>query len=339
MAGIGASAGLVIGGYLTDVISWRAGFFLNAPIALAMIIAAARVVPAGSKQRGTFDVVGALAATFGMTAVVFGIIHAAEDGWSTGLTIGSLVLGVVLLAVLVANEAKAPQPIMPLRLFTSPARVGAYLTRLVYLGAMFGFFFFTTQYMQGILGFSPLQAGFGFLPMSAVNFGVAVLVSRFVERFGSTWVLIAGVVFTLAGMAWLSRAGLGSDYWLAVALPMVLIGIGQGLAFAPMTSAGLAGVGGPDAGASSGVINTFHQVGSALGLGILVAVGAAAVPAGASGQTALLDRINAALTGSSVLLVVALAVVLVLIARRTTPARPVEAPIRTPEPEMPGVAS
>jgi predicted MFS family arabinose efflux permease len=211
---------------------------------------------------------------------------------------------------------------MPLRLFTSMERVGAYLTRLLYLGAMFGFFFFTTQYMQGILGFSPLMAGIGFLPMSAVNFAVAVIVTRFVRRFGASRVLIAGVAFTLVGMAWLSRVGLGSNYLSAVALPMVLIGIGQGLAFAPMTSAGLSGVSGPDAGSSSGVINTFHQVGSALGLSILVAVSAASVSTGASGRIALLERVNSALTGSSVLLLVALAIVLLFIARKRSTALP-----------------
>jgi EmrB/QacA subfamily drug resistance transporter len=318
VAGIGASAGLVIGGFLADKISWRAGFYVNAPIALAMIIAALRIVKPSPGRSGRFDVIGALSATLGMTAVVFGVIHAAESSWTSTTTIASIIVGVLLLVVLVLNEAKAPQPIMPLRLFASMERVGAYLTRLLYLGAMFGFFFFITQYMQGILGFSPLMAGFGFLPMSAVNFAIALLVTRFIRKFGAIRVLIAGVAFTLVGMAWLSRVGNGSDYWLAVALPMVLIGTGQGLAFAPMTSAGLAGVSGPDAGASSGVINTFHQVGSALGLSILVAVGAASVPAGASTRAALLDRVHTALTGSSVLLVLGLVIVLLFIARKAS---------------------
>ena len=130
--------------------------------------------------------------------------------------------------------------------------------------------------------------------------------------------LIIGVGVTLAGMAWLSRVGADSSYLTAVALPMVLIGIGQGLAFAPMTSAGLAGVDTHDAGAASGLINTFHQLGSALGLGILATVGAAAVPAGPSGVVALVDRVSAALTGGTIMLAVALLAVLVLIARRGT---------------------
>jgi len=215
---------------------------------------------------------------------------------------------------------------MPLRLFASRQRTGAYLVRMLYLGAMIGFFFFITQYLQGVLGFSPLQAGLGFLPMSAVNFAAALLVTRFIRRLGSTPVLVFGVAFTLVGMGWLSRVTAGSDYVTAVALPMVLIGVGQGLAFAPMTSAGLANVDGTDAGAASGLINTFHQLGSALGLGILATVGAAAVPTGTSETTALVDRVSSALTGGTVMLAVALLAVLILIARRRA-SRPIPLPV------------
>ncbi len=315
VAGIGASAGLVIGGILADTISWRAGFFLNVPIAVAMIVAALRVIGTSPRHEGRFDLIGAVSGTAGMTALVFGINNAAETSWTTLTTIGSMVVAVILLVVFVLNEARAKQPIMPLRLFANRQRVGAYLTRLLYLGAMFGFFFFTTQYMQGILHFSPLQAGFGFLPMSAINFIIALLVVRFVRRFGGPTVLIAGVTLTGIGMAWLSLVGPASNYWWSVALPMTLIGTGQGLAFAPMTSFGLTQVEPKDAGAASGIVNTFHQVGSGLGLSILVAMGSAANAATVSGQNALLQRINVALVGSTILLSVALVIVLVLIAR------------------------
>ncbi|MCY1136531.1 MFS transporter [Actinoplanes sp. Pm04-4] len=298
VAGIGASAGLVVGGVLADLVSWRAGFFLNVPLGLAMIVAARRFIGETERRRGRFDLAGALLATLGMTALVLGIIES---------SLVAVALGVVLLIGLVATEARAGQPIMPLRLFADRRRTGAYLVRMLYLGAMIGFFFFTSQYLQGVLGFSPLAAGLAFLPMSAVNFGVAVLVNRVIGRFGAVPVLIAGVAVTLAGMVWLSRAGAGSEYVTAVALPMVLIGAGQGLAFAPMTSAGLAGADPADAGAASGLVNTFHQLGSALGLAVLAAV---------AGGGALADRVGAALTGSSVLLAVALALVVTLIALR-----------------------
>jgi len=313
VAGIGASAGLVVGGLLADVLSWRAGFFLNVPIAAAMIGAALRVIPVSPRRPGKFDLIGALTGTVGMTALVFGIHNAAQDGWAASATLIPFAASVLLLAAFVVNEARAPQPMMPLRLFAARKRVGAYLARFLYLGAMMGFFFFTTQYLQGILHFSALQAGLGFLPMSLVNFGVALFAVRVIRAFGGAAVLIAGVVLTGLGMAWLSQVTATSDYWWSVALPMVLIGTGQGLAFAPMTSFGLAEVRPSDAGAASGVVNTFHQVGSALGLSLLVALGATVAP-GTAPDPALLQRVNLALLGSSGLLVLALGVVVVLVA-------------------------
>ena len=163
---------------------------------------------------------------------------------------------------------------MPLRLFASRERSGAYAARMLYLGAMIGFFYFTTQLMQDGLGFTPLQAGLGFLPMSLVNFAVAMAIPRLSRRIPNAVLLAGGTALTLVGMAWLSRAGIDDSYVLAVAVPMMLIGAGQGLAFAPLTNAGLAGVAAEDAGAASGLVNTAHQLGMALGLGILVAVSA-----------------------------------------------------------------
>ncbi|WP_375485002.1 MFS transporter [uncultured Jatrophihabitans sp.] len=316
VAGIGASLGLVVGGVLADLISWRAGFFINVPIGLAMLIAGRRYVSETPPRGGRFDLIGALCATLGMSALVYGVIEASTTGWAAPRVVAALIIGTVLLVGLVANEARAEQPIMPLRLFASRQRTGAYLTRMLYLAAMIGFFFFTTQYLQGVLGFSPLQAGLAFLPMSAVNFAAALLVTRVIRRLGATPVLVLGVVATLAGMGWLSRVTADSSYLTAVALPMVLIGIGQGLAFAPMTSAGLADVDGRDAGAASGLVNTFHQLGSSLGLGVLATVGAAAVPGSATATAALVDRVSAGLTGSTAMLALALVVVLALITRR-----------------------
>jgi predicted MFS family arabinose efflux permease len=174
---------------------------------------------------------------------------------------------------------------MPLRLFASRRRTGAYVARFLYLGAMIAFFFFTTQFLQEVLGFDPLQAGLGFLPMTAVNFAVAMSIPRLVRRMPGSLPLLAGILITLAGMFWLSRAGVDSSYWTGVALPMVLIGAGQGLAFAPLTSFGIIGAPASDAGAASGLVNTFHQVGTCLGLGIAVAAAATLSP-----QRVLLQR-------------------------------------------------
>jgi EmrB/QacA subfamily drug resistance transporter len=311
-AGIGASLGLLIGGALTDWVSWRAAFLVNLPIAIAMIIGARAVLTETPRQRGRFDVVGALCATLGMGGLVFGIIESGDAGWGSARVIVPILVGLVLLAALVVNEARVVQPIMPLRLFRSRERSGAYAARMLYLGAMIGFFFYTTQYLQDALGFTPLQAGLGFLPMSLVNFAVALAVPRLSARIPNGVLLAGGTAVTFLGMAWLSRVGVGDAYLGSVALPMVLLGVGQGLAFAPLTNAGIAGVAPADAGAASGLVNSAHQLGTALGLAVLAAV-ALRTGAGLSGPAAVTEHVRAALTGSSVMLAVGLVVVLVLI--------------------------
>jgi EmrB/QacA subfamily drug resistance transporter len=331
-AGIGASLGLVIGGALAHWISWRAGFFVNVPIGAAMIALGPRFLPETGRARGRFDVFGALSATLGVGALVFGIINTTDAGWNSPVTATAVSAGVVLLIVFVLIERRVAQPIMPLRLFRSRRRTGAYVARFLYLGAMIGFFFFTTQFMQEVLGFDPLQAGLGFLPMTAVNFAVAMGIPRLGRRMPGSIPLLAGILITLAGMFWLSRAGVDSGYWTGVAVPMVLIGAGQGLAFAPLTSFGIIGAPASDAGAASGLVNTFHQVGTCLGLGIAVAA-AATAPAGGPAAAHLAAQVSVALTTGSILLLLSLAVAAALIlpadlsARRAkTPGTAVSAP-------------
>jgi len=315
-AGIGASLGMMVGGAATEWVSWRAGFFINVPIAVVMGIAAVRVLPVDVRVRGRFDVAGAITATLGVGSLVYGVVDSTSAGWAAPSTVAALALGVVLLGVLVFVESRAAQPIMPPRLFRSRERSGAYGVRMLYLGAMMGFFFFTTQYLQEVLGFSPLQAGLGFLPMTVVNFAVAMTIPR-LHRIPVGLLLTAGVVLTLAGMLWLSRLGVDDSYLTAVALPMLLIGAGQGLAFAPMTSAGVAGVAAADAGAASGLVNTAHQLGSSLGLGILVTIASqTADPArGAGAAASVTEHVSTALTGSSAFLALALLITVVFIVR------------------------
>jgi EmrB/QacA subfamily drug resistance transporter len=314
-AGVGASLGLVLGGVLTDLISWRVGFFLNVPIGIAMMLAAPRVLPETERRSGRFDVAGALSSTAGMVALVYGLVRSAEAGWSDPLTVGTLVAGVVLLALFVLNEWRAAQPIMPLRLFASRERTGAYLGRLLFLGGMLGFWFYVTQYLQGVLGFSPLETGFAFLPTTVVNFAVALAVPWLTRRLGNARLLAGGILVAAIGMAWLSRVSADSSYLTGVALPMLLIGAGQGGVLAPITAAGVAGVAPEDAGAASGLVNVFHQIGGSLGLGILVTVFAAAGSAALDGRDLLAQQIGAALAGGAVLLALAFVVVLALVVR------------------------
>lgn len=335
-AGIGASLGMVIGGAFAEWISWRAGFFINVPIGIAMIALAPRFLPETRPARGTFDVLGALTATGGVGAMVFGIIHAAESTWTSPVTLTSLAVGVVLLALLVANEARAFDPIMPLRLFASRVRVGGYVGRMLYMGAMIGFFFFTTQYLQDELGMNPLQAGLGFLPMTLVNFAVALLLPQLTPRIGDRVPLVLGIALTLAGMIWLSRLTPDAGYLLGVALPMLVIGAGQGLVFAPLTTAGMSGATAEHAGAASGLVNTFHQLGMALGLGVLVAESVNAGGGAATADAAAVAQVSAALTGSAVLLGIALLTCALLILPKS---RERASASTTPSPSTKGTSS
>ncbi|MFC8230347.1 MFS transporter [Streptomyces sp. NPDC057287] len=237
-------------------------------------------------------------------------MNAADHGSTTPATLLPLGAGAAMLVLFVGVERRATQPIVPLRLFASRERGGAYVTRMLYMGAMMGFFFFTARFVQSVYGWTPLQAGLSFLPMTLVNFAFAVRVSRLLERFGRPRVLAAGVALTTVGMAWLSLLNLHTPHLTGVALPMMLIGAGQGLALAPMTSSGVDGVA-EDAGAGAALVDTVHQIGSALSLSILTAM-AAHVSTGHRASD-IATRAGAALTGSTVLLALAVATVLTLI--------------------------
>jgi EmrB/QacA subfamily drug resistance transporter len=313
VAGIAASVGLVLGGVLAEWLSWRVGFFINLPIGAAMLVAARRYIADSETIRGRFDVAGAASSTLGMSALVYGLIRSAGAGWGDALTQAALAAGVLLLAAFILIERRAAQPILPLRLFADRQRNGAYGARVLFMGAMIGFFFFTTQLLQVVLGYPPSLTGLAFLPMTLVNFGVALCVPRLTRQLGNARLLAMGLGLTLLGMAWLSRADAGTAYWLGVALPMVLIGAGQGMALSPLTAAGVAGVPAQDAGAASGVVNVAHQLGSSLGLAALVAISAFGAHQ-LVGVPLLAHRVTLALGSAAAML--ALALLLVLSSRR-----------------------
>lgn len=303
VAGIGASLGIVVGGVFADLISWRAGFYINLPIGVVMFVLAVRFLIETLRTPGRFDILGALTSTVGVGSLIFGVIESSTRGWSSPVTITAVTVGVIVLVLLVVNEWRAAQPIMPLRLFRSATRSGAYAVRFLYMGAMMGFFFFTTQFLQEAFGWTRLQAGLGFLPMSIVNFAVAMAVPRLLRQIHGGVVLIAGIALTGIGLLWLAQAAADSSFLLAVAAPMVVIGAGQGLAFAPLTSFGIAGATRADAGAASGLVNTAHQLGSSLGLAVLVAASTALTTG--TGVAGVVGRTHSALTLASIFIAAA----------------------------------
>jgi EmrB/QacA subfamily drug resistance transporter len=316
VAGVGASLGLVLGGLVADLLSWRVGFFINLPIGIALVLAARRYLAETGRNSGEFDVTGALTSTIGMTALVYGIVRSADAGWSDRITMGTVVAGIALLAIFIVNEWRAKQPIMPLRLFANRQRAGAFGVRFLYLGGMLGFWFFTTQYLQAVLGFRPLLAGLAFLATTLPNFASAMTVPKLANRFGSGPVLAAGLAMTVAGMMWLSRVGADVSFFAGAMWPMIAIGIGQGLVLGPLTVAGVAGVAPRDAGAASGLVNVAHQLGGSIGLGLLVVVFASAGSGALEGRELLAHRIGIALAAGSGMLALALVLAFASIMRR-----------------------
>jgi EmrB/QacA subfamily drug resistance transporter len=320
VAGGGGSVGLVLGGLLTDLLSWRWGLFINVPVGLTVIWLAPRYLPETERRSGHFDLQGAVTSTLGMTALVYGFVRAASDGWGDRGTIASFVTGLALLIAFVLTETRAEQPITPLHLFASRQRSGAYIARVLVTGGMFSMFFFLTQFLQGVDGLSALEAGLAFLPMTAVMFAMGRVVPILAPRFGNTRLLTGGLLLAVLGVAWLSRVAAGTHYFPQIAVPLALVGIGIGIAFTPLTAAGIAGVAQRDAGAGSGLLNVSQQLGGSLGLAILITVFAAATrPAtGAAARAELAHGVETALTGSALFLALALVVVFALIPRTSS---------------------
>ncbi|EGI75310.1 MFS transporter, partial [Hylemonella gracilis] len=201
----------------------------------------------------------------------------------------------------------------------SRERSGANLARVLFIGAAMGFFFYTTQYLQGVLGMRPMWAGIAFFPSMLVNFLGALAAPALVKRYGHNTVLVGALTTSLVGMAWLGQIEVDTSFLFGVALPMVLVGAGMGTTLALLTINGVAGVAPQDAGSASGLVGVAHQLGGALGLAILVVVFATPVlPSGTASNVELAHRIGAALSGATVLLAIALLLVLWYVVRRPT---------------------
>jgi EmrB/QacA subfamily drug resistance transporter len=268
----GAAVGLIAGGLLTQYVSWRWVLFVNVPIGLVVIALTLRVLPETPRRTGRFDIAGALTSTVGMGALVYGFVHAATAGWHGTETLVAFGLGVVLLAAFVFIELRASSPITPLRLFADRSRSASYLARLLLVAGMMGMFFFLTQFLQGVLGYSPLKTGLAFLPLTVMVFTASQVSARVLTtRYSTRTLVVGGITVSTFALLWISQLGADSSYYSLLG-PLVLFGLGNGTAFVPLTAASLSGVEPADAGAASGLVNVMQQVGGSLGLAVLVTV-------------------------------------------------------------------
>ena len=294
IAGAGAGFGLLLGGLVVALIGWRWVFFINVPIGAVVIALSPRIVPesrAPSNERRAYDVGGALAVTVSTLALVFTLVNGNSWGWSSPATIGGFAVFAMLAVALLIIERRVADPLIPLRIFRNRSLAAADATVVLASAAPFGMAFFATLYLQQVLGFSALESGLGYLPFTATATATSASAARLVDRFSPKPVLVAGLAISCCGFLLMSGISGHGDYATRVLPAMVVVGLGAGMTFVPITLAATSGVTAAHSGLASGLLSTTQQIGGALGLAILTPIAAAATAsarlAGSSAPLAL----------------------------------------------------
>jgi EmrB/QacA subfamily drug resistance transporter len=323
IAGAGGAVGVLLGGVIVQAISWRWVFFINVPIGAIALVLTARIVPesrsAAAAKRG-YDLGGAISITLGTMALVFTLIKAESWGWGSGKTIAGFAIAALLIAAFLVIEQRHPDPLVPLRIFSNRSLAASDVTMLLVAAALFGMFFFCTLYLQQVLGYSALKTGLSYLPFSLTLIASSAAASQVVDRFTPKPVLVTGLLITTAGFLVLTQASGHGDYVSHVLPALVILAIGLGMSFVPITIAATTGVAPEDSGLASGLLNTTQQVGGSLGLAILSTVSTTrvtnALHAGAALPDALTHGFKGAFIGAALICSAAAVLALVLLPRR-----------------------
>jgi EmrB/QacA subfamily drug resistance transporter len=312
----GSAVGLVLGGALTQSLSWRWIFFVNVPVGILTFFAALRIVPESKDEHAHqgYDVAGAVTVTGGLMALVYGLVNSASHGWGSTWTIVSFVAAVALLAAFVAIEQRSAEPLVRLSIFRVRSLLTANLAMFLAFSGMFAMFFFNSLYIQKILGFAPLKAGVSFLPFTAGVMLSAGLASSLAPRIGVRPVAAVGMVLTVVGMILFARMPVDGAYATDVLPGMIIGSLGMGAIFMPLTLVATTGLEDEDQGLASGLFNTSQQVGGALGLAILTTI--AASHTNSSSAAAQVHGFHYAFAGAGVLVALSLVVMLALLRKR-----------------------
>lgn len=268
----GAALGMLLGGVLTDLLSWRWTLFINVPIGIAVLLTVRRYVADTPRRPGRFDVVGAVSATGAAVALVWTLIKAPEQGWGSAATIAGLALAALLAIVLVLTETRHSHPLLRLDLLRSRSRVATLVTMAGLYGGMLATFFLMVQYFEEDLGYGPLQTGFAFLPIPLSVFTMSRITPRLVARFRQPPIIVAGATGTLTSFIFLLQIDSTTNYWTGIFPALLLMGLSMGGSFMPITSLALLGVEPEHAGAASGLLQTMQQLGGAVGLAVVASV-------------------------------------------------------------------
>ncbi|MGH8861299.1 MAG: MFS transporter [Jatrophihabitantaceae bacterium] len=273
VSGAGAALGLLLGGVLTNYLSWRWVLFVNVPIGVLLIAGAFVYLHESERLQGRFDFVGAGLSVAGMVATVYGFIHVAHNGWNNTQTYAVFVAAVVLLGSFVYFEAKvATEPMMPMRIFENRNRSGAYLVMFVVGAAMFGMFYFVTFFVQGVREYGPLKTGFSFLPVALVIGAGSQVAAQLLPKIGAKPLLVTGTSLITLSLLWFSTVDKDSSYAGKLLPGMFVLALAMGCLFVPLTATAVSNVANTDAGLASALLNVGQQVGGALGLSVMTTV-------------------------------------------------------------------
>jgi EmrB/QacA subfamily drug resistance transporter len=287
----GGSVGVLLGGVLTDLLSWHWIFLVNLPIGVAVVVLSLRLLPAARGRAGTgrLDVAGAITVTAALMLAVYAIVNGNQTGWTSARTLGLLAAAAALVVAFLAIESRTRSPLVPLRLFRLRNVTTANVVGVLWAAAMFAWFFLSALYLQLVLGYTPLEVGLAFLPANLIMATFSIgLSARFVMRFGIKRPLGIGLVLASAGLALFARAPVDGSFAVDVLPSMLLLGIGAGMAFNPVLLAAMSDVAPEESGLASGVVNTAFMMGGALGLAVLASIAASRTDTLlASGETQL----------------------------------------------------
>src|SRR6266545_4514179 len=330
VGGFGAAAGVLLGGVLTDALSWEWIFFVNVPVGIAAFVLAPLLL-SESRDAGVkrFDVPGAVLVTSGLSSLVYAITQAGQQGWLAGETIAFFATAIVLLVGFVAWELRHPEPLMRFGIFQTKTVTGANVAGFIMGTAMFSMFLMLTLYMQQVLGYSAMKTGVAYLAVAGTAIVWSAVAAQLVTRVGVKPVLVLGMTLLTAGLVYFTQVSVGGSYVADLLPGFLLIGIGIGFAFVPISIAALAGVEAAEAGLASGLINTSQQIGGALGIAALSTIATSrtddAVAAGTALPTALVDGFTAAFIAGVIIAGLGIVAALALIRRQELEQVPAEA--------------
>ncbi|EWT00508.1 transporter [Intrasporangium oryzae NRRL B-24470] len=319
----GGTAGVFLGGLITEYLSWPWVFYINIPIAALALYLTRSLMPAGGGRSGSLDLIGSVTVTTGLGAAVFGIVRAPEAGWTSAATLATLGAAVLLLGTFLLVQARRREPLVRLSIFASPNLAGANVAQLLLGGAWIPMWFFLNLYLQQVLGFSAFPSGAALLPMTAlIMIGMIALAPRAMGRFGAKPMIVSGLAVLAVGLGWLSLVRPDGSFWVDVLPASLVAALGMSLAFIPSLGTAIGAAGPENGGLASGIVNVSYQVGSAIGLAVVTAIAAGAGADRLGSPVQLTEGFSAAFVAAAVVALAGavLAAVTIRGSRRSAPA-------------------